>query len=157
MKRLRSLYNAEIYPEVTILWKTLQLANYPVATLLLDNGLGSVDHQMLKSGDTCLLKALKEDVTAESAVCLNNEKDREEIIRFLLDDGDEWWSDPAVLDAQGQDGFHHSAELALRHNAEDYLKSLTDIIEDNGERQSDLQKETKLEAAEARKKAVAEY
>ena len=44
MKYLRSLYNAEIYPEVTILWKTMQLANYPVATLLLDNGLGSVDH-----------------------------------------------------------------------------------------------------------------
>ena len=71
---------------------------------------------MLKSGDTCLLKALKEEVISETSICINNEKDREEIIKFLLDDGEEWWSDPSVCDGHGQDCFHHSAELALRSN-----------------------------------------
>jgi len=41
---LRSLYNAEIHPGINMLWKTMQLANYSVATMMLDYGLGSVDH-----------------------------------------------------------------------------------------------------------------
>lgn len=94
---------------MTLLWKAMTLSAYPFASLMLDNGIASVDHQMLKTGDTCLLKAIKEDVVADSAVCLNNEKDREYIIRFLLQQGDDWWADPKVRDADGTDCFEHSA------------------------------------------------
>lgn len=118
---LRSQYNIEHEPEITILWKTMQLANYPVASLLLDYGLGTVDYQMKESGETCLLKALKDDIISEASVCINNEVDREEIIRFLLDDGDDWWSDPKMVDSV--DGYQHSAELAMRKHLKDYMQN----------------------------------
>ena len=35
------------------------------------------------------VKRLKEDVNSDMSVCINNEKDREEIISFLLRDGDD--------------------------------------------------------------------
>jgi len=51
---------------------------------------------MSGTGETCLIKALIENVKNSESVCINNEKDREEIIRFLLEDGEEWWADPNV-------------------------------------------------------------
>jgi len=52
-------YNREIEPESNILWKALSLVNFEVATLLLDNGMVSINYQMMESGETCLIKALK--------------------------------------------------------------------------------------------------
>ena len=63
---------------------------------------------MQTTGETCLIKALMEDVTTDDSVCINNEKDREEIIRFLLEDGEEWWADPEVEDAEGNNSYFHS-------------------------------------------------
>jgi len=133
-----------------MLWKTMQLANYPVASLLLDHGLGAVDHQMFESGETCLIKALKEDVKKDDSVCVNNEKDREEILRFLLEDGEEWWSDPTLPDRDGHDAFYHSAKLALREDIADYMNDFAEAIEENKGRDSALQRETRPEALKAR-------
>jgi len=55
-------YNREIEPESNILWKALSLVNFEVATLLLDNGMASINYQMMESGETCLIKALKSKV-----------------------------------------------------------------------------------------------
>lgn len=66
-----------------------------------------------------MLKALKDDIISDASVCINNEVDREEIIRFLLDDGDDWWSDPKMVDSV--DGYQHSAELAMRKHLKDYM------------------------------------
>jgi hypothetical protein len=32
---------------------------------------------------------------------INSEKDRKEIIRFLLEEGEEWWADVNITDASG--------------------------------------------------------
>lgn len=128
---LRTLYNKEIIPEVTLLWKALTLSAYPIASLILDSGIASVDNQMLKSGDTCLLKAIKEDVGTDSSACMNNERDREYIIRFLLDQGEEWWADPTVRDADGTDCFEHSTAQAKRLKIKDYMKVFKSMIDDN--------------------------
>ena len=38
---------------------------------------------MKRSGDTCLIKALKVDVSATQDACINNEVDRNDVINFL--------------------------------------------------------------------------
>lgn len=138
LEYLRGLYDSEITPEMTILWKCMQLANFTTASLLLDNGLGSVDAQMLETGDTCLIKAIKEDVGTEASSCVNNEKDREEIIKFLLEDGDEWWADPEVKDWLGENAFDASKKLAERNKVVDYMKKYKKTIAENTERDSEL-------------------
>ena len=45
------------------------------------------------------MKALMEDVNTDNSVSINNEKDREEIIRFLIEDGEDWWAEPEMKDA----------------------------------------------------------
>lgn len=140
---LRKLYNAEIYPGITILWKTMQLANYSVATQLLDSGLACVDYQMESTGETCLIKALVEDVAQDNSVSINNEKDREEIIRFLIEDGEDWWADPTMKDANGHDCFHHSSALALKNKIQDYMEMFKESIDENEGRDSQLQKDTR--------------
>ncbi len=94
-------YNREIEPEINILWKALSLANFEVATLLLDNGLASINYQMIESGETCLIKTLKAKVGSNMDSLINNEKDRKEIVRFLLEEGEEWWADVNITDASG--------------------------------------------------------
>lgn len=44
MEYLRNLYDSEIYPGTTILWKAMQVANFTVGSILLDNGLASVNY-----------------------------------------------------------------------------------------------------------------
>ena len=91
---------------------------------------------MATTGETCLIKALLDDVRHNKSVCINNEKDREEIIRFLLEDGEEWWADPYVKDGYLNDSFHYSTESAKKYNIKDYMKEFMDVIEENKDRDS---------------------
>lgn len=91
---------------------------------------------MSGTGETCLIKALIENVKNSESVCINNEKDREEIIRFLLEDGEEWWADPNVQDGYLNDAFHYSTQSAKKYNIKDYMKEFMDVIEENKDRDS---------------------
>lgn len=86
-------YNREIEPESNFLWKSLQLANYEIATMLLDNGMASINYKMMETGETCLIKTLKAKINQNYEQGIHNEKDRKEIIRYLLEEGEEWWAD----------------------------------------------------------------
>lgn len=77
---MRSKYNLEVLPEITMLWKALSLSNFAVGEMLIESGLACIDNQMVRSGDTCLIKALKCNVSGKDESCINNEKDRDDLI-----------------------------------------------------------------------------
>ena len=43
-KKVRSYYDTEILPEITMLWKAMQLSNFAVGQMLIDSGLCSIDN-----------------------------------------------------------------------------------------------------------------
>ena len=110
----REFYDREVLPEINLLWKALQLSNFSVALMLIDSGLASIDHQMVRSGETCLIKALKVDTATSDDACINNEKDRDDIIKFLLSEPDECWAMPNVRDANAKSAYAWADVLAKK-------------------------------------------
>ena len=99
---------------------------------------------MKRSGDTCLIKALKVDVSATQDACINNEVDRNDVINFLLSEPEECWAMPNVRDAKGKNAYYYSKQLAkVTKPSVDYMEKYADAIEENEDRESDLQDETR--------------
>ena len=67
--------------------------------MLLNSGLASINYQMIESGETVLIKVLKAKIDQNNKIVISDENDRKEIIRYLLEEGEEWWADVNIKDA----------------------------------------------------------
>ena len=78
------------------------MTDYGFTNNFLETGFISVDYQMAETGNTVLMKTILENVQSDDSLCINNETDRKEIIRFLCEDGEEWFAD--VKKIRNRDG-----------------------------------------------------
>lgn len=97
----------------------------------------------MESGETCFIKALKAKVGKNIESLINNEKDRKQILRFLLEEGEEWWADVNITDASGRDAFQHSSQQAKTNQGVDYCALFEDLIYDNDVEYSPLMQQIK--------------
>lgn len=65
-------------------------------------------------------------------------------MNFLLSEPEECWAVPNVRDAKGKTCFYYSKQLAKKTDPPvDYLEKYADIVDENEDRESDLQEETR--------------
>lgn len=92
-KVIREAYSREIRPGMTILWKCLELNQIRLAQKLLEptaNGQGplvNINYQMKETGETVLLKVLKEAQNPNASAAFKNEDTLSMMITMLMDDG----------------------------------------------------------------------
>ena len=86
-------YDVELQPEVTYLWKCLQLNDTKLAARVLKHAeeageiqLAHVDYQMSESKETVLHKLIYLDVTQKTCAGITSEAIREQLIDFLMND-----------------------------------------------------------------------
>ena len=89
-------------------------------------------------------KAVKVDVKKNEDACINNEIDREDVIRFLLSEPEDCWAVPNVRDGKGKTIFYYAKQLSKKTDPSvDYMEKYVDFIEENEDRESGLQDETR--------------
>jgi hypothetical protein len=120
---LEPVYNREIRPGVTLLWKCVQLDLVPLIERLLRPGirgqapLVKINHKTAGDGTTVLMKLLREDLEKLNCAGLLSESIRENIVDILM----QYSPDLSLKDGTGRNALNHSADASVAQGIDDYL------------------------------------